>query len=87
MPYSEKKSEYGVTVRATAILSELEKLYPVMGKVYRMTERHEILKEKVPVEEKIVSIYEQHTDIILKGKREVRFGHKVQLGGGRRYWN
>jgi IS5 family transposase len=78
-----KKSEYGVTVKATAILSELEKLYPVMEKVYRMTERHEILKEKVPVEEKIVSIYERHTDIIVKGKREARFGHKVQLGGGR----
>jgi IS5 family transposase len=66
-----------------AILSELEKLYPVMEKVYRMTERHEILKEKVPVEEKIVSIYEQRADIIVKGKREARFGHKVQLGGGR----
>jgi IS5 family transposase len=78
-----KKSEYGVTIRAAAFLSELEKLYPIMEKVYRMTERHEILKEKVPVEEKIVSIYEQHTDIIVKGKREVRFGHKVQLGGGR----
>jgi IS5 family transposase len=54
-----------------------------MEKVYRMTERHEILKEKVGVEEKIFSIYERHTDIIVKGKREVQFGHKVQLSGGK----
>jgi IS5 family transposase len=54
-----------------------------MEKVYSMTERHEILKEKVPVEEKIFSIYERHTDIIVKGAREVQFGHKVQLSGGK----
>jgi IS5 family transposase len=49
-----------------------------MEKVYAMTERHEILKEKVGVEEKIFSIYERHTDIIVKGKREVEFGHEVR---------
>jgi IS5 family transposase len=54
-----------------------------MEKVYAMTWRHEILKEKVPVEEKILSIYERHTDILVKGGREVQFGHKAQLGGGR----
>jgi IS5 family transposase len=54
-----------------------------MEKVYSMTEGHEILKEKVPVEEKIFSIYERHTDIIVKGRREVQFGHKVQLSGGK----
>jgi hypothetical protein len=71
-----KKSVFGGTIEAAAYLSELEGLLPVMEKVYAMTERHEILKEKVPVEEKIFSIYEQHTDIIVKGKREVQFGHK-----------
>jgi IS5 family transposase len=78
-----KKSEYSVTIAAMAYLSVLEELYPVMKKVYEMTNRHEILKEKVPVEEKIFSIYEQHTDIIVKGSRDVKFGHKVQLGAGR----
>ncbi|MDR1307459.1 MAG: transposase, partial [Treponema sp.] len=29
------------------------------------------------------SIYEVHTDIIVKGSREVQFGHKVNLGGGK----
>jgi IS5 family transposase len=78
-----KKSEYNKTTAAAVYVSGLEKLHPVMEKVYKMTERHEILKEKVPVEDKIFSIYEQHTDIIVKGKRDVEFGHKVQISGGK----
>ena len=31
----------------------------------------------------IFSIYEEHTDIIVKGKREVEFGHNVNLTTGR----
>jgi IS5 family transposase len=61
----------------------MESLIPVMKNVYRMTERREILKEKVAVEEKIFSIYEQHTDIIVKGQREAQFGHKVNIGSGK----
>ena len=44
-----------------------------------MTERKEINGEKVPIDEKIFSIYERHTDIIVKGARDVEFGHKVVL--------
>ena len=54
-----------------------------MEKVYLMTERKEILGEKVAVGDKIFSIYEQHTDIIVKGERDVQFGHKVNLGSGK----
>jgi IS5 family transposase len=57
-------------------------LIPVIKKVYGMTERKELLKEKVSVEDKIFSIYERHTDIIVKGRRDVQFGHKVNLGSG-----
>jgi IS5 family transposase len=78
-----KKNEYGETIKAESIITAIEELIPVMEKVFRMTERREILKEKVPVEEKIFSIYERHTDIIVKGQREVQFGHKVNLGSGK----
>jgi IS5 family transposase len=54
-----------------------------MEKVFSMTERREILKEKVPVEDKIFSIYELHTDIIVKGQRDAQFGHKINLGSGK----
>jgi len=78
-----KKNEYGGTIKADGIIAALEDLIPVMEKVFRMTERKEIMNEKVPVEEKIFSIYERHTDIIVKGGREVQFGHKVNIGSGR----
>jgi IS5 family transposase len=38
-----------------------------MEKVYRMTERRELKEEKVPVTDKLFSIYELHTDLIVKG--------------------
>jgi IS5 family transposase len=78
-----KKQKYGVTEKAVKRLEELEALLPLMRQVYKMTERKEIFKESVPVEEKIFSIYERHTDIIAKGKREVQFGHKINLGSGK----
>jgi IS5 family transposase len=56
---------------------------PKMEKVYDITRRHELLGESVPNKEKIFSIYEAHTDIIVKGKREAEFGHKVNLTTGR----
>jgi IS5 family transposase len=69
--------------RVMAIQLSLEKLLPLMQKVYDFTYRKEILKEQVPNDEKIFSIYELHTDIIVKGQREVQFGHKVNLVTGR----
>lgn len=39
-------------------------------------------KESVPASEKIVSIFEEHTDIIVKRFREVEFGHKSTITAG-----
>ena len=78
-----KKRGYRMTEKGEKHMAALESLLPVMEKVYRMTERKEILKEKVPVEEKIFSIYERHTDIIVKGQRDAKVGHKVNLGSGK----
>jgi hypothetical protein len=47
-----------------------------------MTGRHETLKEKVGVEGKMFSVCERHTDIIVKGKKEARFGREAQTSGG-----
>ena len=48
-----------------------------------MTYRRQILDEPVPNDQKLFSIYELHTDIIVKGSREVLFGHKVNLSTGK----
>jgi len=71
-----------VSIASVTIQLSLEKLLPLMEKVYDIAYRKEILKEEVPNDEKIFSIYELHTDIIVKGQREVQFGHKVGLVTG-----
>jgi IS5 family transposase len=47
--------------------------------VIDQTERRVLKAEKVPAAEKIVSIFEPHTDIIVKDRRETYYGHKVCL--------
>ena len=47
------------------------------------TERRVFHGEKVPASEKIVSIFEVHTDIIVKGARDVQYGRKLNLSTGR----
>jgi IS5 family transposase len=48
-----------------------------------MTHEREIKKQTVPNADKIFSIYELHTNIIVKGSREVQFGHKINLTTGK----
>lgn len=69
--------------RSMALQEALKDLFPVLGQVYAMAYRKEILKESVPVDEKLFSIYERHTDMIKKGGREILFGHKVNLASGK----
>ncbi len=72
-----------VNCKAIIIQLTLEDLLPVLNQVHDMTYRKEILKEKVPNDAKIFSIYERHTDIIVKGSREAVFGHKINLVTGK----
>jgi IS5 family transposase len=47
------------------------------------TERRVFAKEKVPANEKVISLFEEHSDIIVKGARDVQYGHKINLSTGR----
>ena len=51
-------------------------------KLINQTQRRVIDEERVPAEEKVVSVFEAHTDIIRKDRRETLYGHKVCLTGG-----
>jgi len=66
-----------------ALTIQIEKHIEIMQLVYDMVFRKEIKGETVPNEGKIYSIYEQHTDIIVKGSRQIQFGHKVDLSSGK----
>ena len=64
------------------IFMALESLLLLMNLVYQMAYDKEILWKKVTNDDKIFSIHELHTDIIVKGRRECKFGHKVDIGTG-----
>jgi IS5 family transposase len=38
--------------------------------------------QAVPAGEKVVSLFEPHADIILRGARDVQYGHKLNLVTG-----
>lgn len=67
----------------SALLEELNALLPKMEQVLDVAHRREILDEPVPVEEKLFSIFEDHTDCIVKGSRETKFGHKINFTSGK----
>lgn len=68
---------------AMALEKDLEELIPLAEKVLDQTIRRVIHGEQVPATEKVVSLFEPHTDIIKKVRRETFYGHKVCLSGGR----
>ena len=78
-----KKKFDSLGLKAYIIVTELEELLPLMEKVYSMTYRKQIMDEPVPNDQKLFSIYELHADIIVKGGRDVLFGHKVNLATGK----
>lgn len=50
--------------------------------VISQTRRRVLMKETVPAAEKVVSIFEPHTDIIVKDRRDTYYGHKIAISGG-----
>ncbi len=64
-------------------VNELLELLALVDRVVDQARRRVLGHEKVPVAEKIVSIFEDHTDIIVKDNRETRYGHKICLTGGK----
>ena len=78
-----KKDIYSQSLAGMALCELLSRLLPLMQQVFSMTELREVKGETVPNDKKLFSIYELHTDIIVKGSREVQFGHKVNLSTGK----
>lgn len=60
-------------------ISKVEHFIALLLKVIDQTQRRVYDEEDVPASQKIVSIFEPHTDIIVKGQRDVQFGHKINL--------
>jgi IS5 family transposase len=61
---------------------ELKAFLPLMIKVYRNAVTLQLKGIKVANADKVFSVFETHTDILVKGQREVEFGHKVLITRG-----
>jgi IS5 family transposase len=83
-----KQAQQAVTVlrqvpslEAQGLAMQLTHFIPLVEQVIQQTVRRVVKGEKVPAKEKLVSIFEPHTDIIRRGKKRhpVEFGHKIWL--------
>ena len=74
-----KEEEVEAEVYKKHLQGYLESLHVIM----KQAERRVLNYEKVESKDKLVSIFERHTDILVKGKRETIFGHKILLSGGK----
>jgi IS5 family transposase len=56
----------------------------LLRRVIRQSRRRVFNSESVPAAEKVLSLYEPHTDIIVKGGRDIQYGHKLNLTTGKK---
>ncbi len=68
---------------AQALGAQLTHFLELTERVLDQTRRRVLLGESVPATEKLVSIFEDHTDIVVKRSYETLYGHKICLTGGR----
>lgn len=57
--------------------------WPLIERIIQQSERRVLAGEMVPASEKLVSLFEPHADIIVKGSRATEYGHKLNLTAGR----
>ena len=72
----------GDRIAATLWKAEFRHYRPLIERIIAQTERR-VHGETVAASEKIVSLFEPHADIIVKGGRDVQYGHKLNLTTGR----
>jgi len=73
------------SIEALGLRQQLEHYLKLASVAIDQCERRVLKGEKVPSSEKIVSIFEEHTDIIKRGKSKcpTEFGHKILVSSGK----
>jgi len=69
-------------ITITCLAAELRHYIPLARRVIDQAERRVLHGESLRPDEKLVSIFETHTDIIRKDRRDTYYGHKAALSGG-----
>ena len=75
--------QYHHDVVAMAVSDDLKHTVDLALGVIDQTEKRVLDGLSVPAAQKVVSIFEPHTDVIVKDRRDTFYGHKVCLSGGR----
>ena len=65
-----------------SLLNDIKHYGDLARQVYDQAYRRVIQGESVPADQKVVSIFEEHTDVIVKDSRDTFYGHKICLTGG-----
>jgi IS5 family transposase len=73
----------GATIEVELWLAQARHYLPLIERIIVQAERRVLEGEAVPSGEKLVSLFETHADIIVKGGREVYYGHKLNLTSGK----
>ena len=63
--------------------AEILHYQPLVEQIIAQSERRVLAGEPVPARDKLVSLFEPHADIIIKGSRDVDYGHKLNLTTGK----
>lgn len=70
------------TAARDRVRTQLTTLLPRVAQVIDQTTRRVLHGEAVPADEKLVSLFEAHTDILVKDRRDTYYGHKIFLTTG-----
>src|SRR5215468_1297709 len=63
--------------------AQVDHYLPLIARVLDQSQRRVLHGQAVPAREKLVSLFEPHADIIVKGLRDVQYGHKLNLVTGK----
>ena len=63
--------------------AQLGHYLPLIERILVQSEQRVLEGRPVPASDKLVSLFEPHADIIVKGARDVQYGHKLNLATGK----
>jgi len=71
----------GWNIEAIAVAAELKRYLPITERIIGQAARRVIRGEQIPSAEKVYSLFEEHTELIIRGKagKPIEFGHKILL--------
>jgi IS5 family transposase len=77
------ESQVQDTLKFLVLEQEAKRLIALTDRVIDQTKRRVLEGESVPAQEKVFSIFETHTDIVVKGARDIQYGHKLNFTTGK----